>query len=63
MAKYPPLFSKEEIKEGCKGCHYCIESSRERGEAWCMFQKRPFSNPMRGTNNCVFWGRGVEEGK
>jgi len=61
MKRYPPLYSKEEIREGCKECPHCLEDSRERGEPWCMFGKRPYSNPIKGTNNCVFWGKKVKE--
>lgn len=48
-------YTKEEIKEGCKECHHCMKGSLEYGEPWCMFGKRPFSIPGRGTWNCVFW--------
>ncbi|KKN71479.1 hypothetical protein LCGC14_0420580 [marine sediment metagenome] len=50
-----PRYTKEEIKEGCKGCHHSLEDSRRQNGPWCMFGKRPFSNPVRGTHNCVFW--------
>ena len=55
--KSPPLYTREEIKEGCENCSFCAKDCWERGIPWCKYKQCRDSIPVRGTYNCVFWNK------